>query len=120
MWLAIVTTTAAWQKIFARYAHRLLGRSGSLGGKTGGWHARSEHAAVAPQLIFNQRLDAVLAVLLTLILWVVIADMLRVAWRVTHGLPVLPDSEASAEFVEARDETPDQGVLEFPANAGDR
>ncbi len=51
-------------------------------------------AAVAPQLIFNQRLDAVLAVLLSLILWVVIADMVRVSLRSVRGLPVPPNSEA--------------------------
>jgi hypothetical protein len=33
-------------------------------------------------------------VLLTLILWVVIADMLRVSWRVVRGRPVPPSSEA--------------------------
>jgi carbon starvation protein len=55
-----------------------------------------EQAAVAPQLIFNQRLDAALALLLVAILWIVIADMLRVSWRVVKGLPVLPSSEAPA------------------------
>jgi carbon starvation protein len=55
-----------------------------------------EQAAVAPQLIFNQRLDAALALLLTAVLWVVIADTVRVAWRVKHGKPVLPSSEAIA------------------------
>jgi carbon starvation protein len=53
-----------------------------------------EQAAVAPQLIFNQRLDAVLAIMLSLILWVVIADMLRVSLRVVRGQPVPPNSEA--------------------------
>jgi len=53
-----------------------------------------EQAAVAPQLIFNQRLDAGLALLLTTILWVVIADMIRVSLRVVRGQPVPPNSEA--------------------------
>jgi len=55
-----------------------------------------EQAAVAPQLIFNQRLDAVLAILLTLILWIVIADTARVCMRVVKGLPVPPSSEVPA------------------------
>ncbi|HEY8537660.1 MAG TPA: hypothetical protein VIL28_02265, partial [Steroidobacteraceae bacterium] len=58
-----------------------------------------EQAAVAPQLIFNQRLDAVLAIILTLVLWVVIVDTARVCWRVAKGLPVLPTSEAPATFI---------------------
>jgi carbon starvation protein len=53
-----------------------------------------EQAAVAPQLIFNQRLDAVLAVMLSAILWVVIADMVRVSLRAVRGRPVPPNSEA--------------------------
>jgi carbon starvation protein len=55
-----------------------------------------EQAAVAPQLIFNQRLDAVLAIVLTLILWIVIVDTARVCMRVVQGLPVPPSSEAPA------------------------
>ena len=34
--------------------------------------------------------------MLTAILWIVIADMLRVSWRVVKGLPVPPSSEAPA------------------------
>ncbi len=96
-WIAIITTSATWEKVistdprvgFLAAADRLASRlaAGELG---------AEQAAVAPQLIFNQRLDAALALLLTAILWIVIADTLRVAWRVKRGLPVLPSSEAPA------------------------
>jgi carbon starvation protein len=58
-------------------------------------------AAVAPQLIFNQRLDAALTVILCAILWIVILDTARVCWRVANGLPVLPNSEAPAQLVAA-------------------
>jgi hypothetical protein len=34
--------------------------------------------------------------MLVAILWIVIADMLRVSWRVVQGLPVPPSSEAPA------------------------
>ncbi len=103
LWLTIVTTTATWQKIVSPDIRiGFLAAADQLADRLAAGTLSAEQAAVAPQLIFNQRLDAVLAILLTLILWVVIVDMLRVAWRVTHGLPVLPDSEASAEFVEAR------------------
>ena len=96
-WIAVITTSATWEKVvssdprigFIAAADRLASRlaTGEL---------PAEQAAVAPQLIFNQRLDAALAVLLTAILWIVIVDTLRVAWRVKRGLPVLPTSEVPA------------------------
>ncbi len=96
-WLAIITTTAAWQKIVsARSAHRLLRRSRAALRQIGRRCAASRAAAVAPQLIFNQQLDAALALMLTAIFWIVIADMVRVSWRVVKGLPVPPNSEAPA------------------------
>jgi len=54
----------------------------------------AERAAVAPQLIFNQRLDAVLTALFTAILWFVILDMARVCVRRLRGLPLRSSSEA--------------------------
>jgi carbon starvation protein len=54
----------------------------------------ADRAAVAPQLIFNQQLDGWLTVFFTIVLWVVIADMLRVAYRSVRGLPVPQGSEA--------------------------
>ena len=96
-WLAIVTTTAAWQKIVSPDVRiGFLAAAEQLAGKLASGALSPEQAAVAPQLIFNQRLDAVLAMLLTAILWIVIVDMLRVSWRVVKGLPVPPSSEAPA------------------------
>jgi carbon starvation protein len=94
-WLAIVTTVAAWQKVFspdpnlgffsgaADMAHKLA--IGALG---------PDKAAVASKLIFNQQLDGWLTVIFTLIVWLVIVDMLRVAVRAAQGLPTLASSEA--------------------------
>ena len=82
-WLAIVTTTATWQKIVSTDVRiGFLAAADQLADKLAAGALSPEQAAVAPQLIFNQRLDAVLAMLLTAILWIVIADMLRVSWRV--------------------------------------
>ena len=53
-----------------------------------------ERAAVAPQLIFNQRLDAWLAMLFTAILWFVILDMARICLRRLRGMPLPASSEA--------------------------
>jgi carbon starvation protein len=105
-WLAIVTTTASWQKIVSTDPRiGFLAAASQLESKLTSGALSAEQATVAPQLIFNQRLDAVLAMLLTAILWVVIFDMLRVSWRVVRGLPVLPSSEAPAVRVAAEAST---------------
>jgi carbon starvation protein len=56
-----------------------------------------EKAAVAPQLIFNQQLDAGLTLFFIAVLWIVIGDMLRVALRHLTGLPTPPLSESPHE-----------------------
>ena len=94
-WLAIVTTTAAWQKIFSADVHvGFLAAAGDLAAKLAAGTLSAERAAVAPQLIFNQRLDAALTVLFTAILWLVIFDMVRVCFRRVRGLPVRSSSES--------------------------
>jgi carbon starvation protein len=50
--------------------------------------------ASAPALILGQRIDAVLALLFAVILWVVILDMLRMSTRFLNGKPVNPLSES--------------------------
>lgn len=97
LWLAIITTTASWQKVVSPDVRiGFLAAAEQLAGKLAAGTLPPEQAALAPQLIFNQRLDAAIALLLTAILWIVITDMVRVCWRVTRGLPVPPSSEAPA------------------------
>jgi carbon starvation protein len=99
-WLAIVTTTATWEKVVSPDVRvGFLAAADQLAARLAEGTLPPAQAAVAPQLIFNQRLDAVLAIILTLVLWVVIADTARVCWRVMKGLPVLPNSEAPATVV---------------------
>jgi carbon starvation protein len=94
-WLAIVTTTATWEKVVSPDVRvGFLAAANKLAASLEAGSLSAAQAAVAPQLIFNQRLDAVLATLLTVMLWVVIADTVRVTWRVVSGKPVLPSSEA--------------------------
>ena len=94
-WLAIVTTSAAWQKIVSPDAHvGFLAAAGELAAKFAAGALSAERAAVAPQLIFNPRLDAALTVLFTAILWFVILDMARVCVRRLRGLPLRSSSEA--------------------------
>ena len=91
-------------------------------GRAGLPPARSapEEAAVAPQLIFNQRLDAALAMMLVAILRIVIADMLRVSWRVVKGLPVPPNSRRPrSRWRRSAHEAATVRFVEAGASAGD-
>jgi len=94
-WLAIVTTSATWEKVVSGDPRiGFLAAADQMAARLASGSMPPEQAAVAPQLIFNQRLDAVLAVMLSAILWVVIADMVRVSLRAVRGRPVPPNSEA--------------------------
>ncbi|QVL46189.1 MAG: carbon starvation protein A [Methylophilaceae bacterium] len=95
IWLIIITTSAAYEKIlsddirvgfFAAANHmsmQLL--DGTLS---------AEQAAVAPQLIFNQHLDAYLTLFFVVVLWIVVIDMMNISRRYLQGKKVLSSSEA--------------------------
>ncbi len=94
-WLAIVTTVAAWQKITS--SDPTLGffsGAADLAHKLAIGALPAARAAVAPKLIFNQQLDGWLTIFFSVIVWLVIADMLRVAIRSVRGQPTLASSEA--------------------------
>ena len=95
VWLALVTTDAAWQK--AASSDPKLGffaAASDMADKLASGALPAAKAAVAPQLIFNQRLDGWLTILFTVILWFVILDMARVCVRRLRGMPVVGSSEA--------------------------
>jgi carbon starvation protein len=97
-WLAIVTTTAAWEKLVSSDPRMgFLAGANQLAERLAAGALPEAQAAVAPQLIFNQRLDAVLAVFFATLLWILIADTTRVCWRVANGRSVLPSAEAPYE-----------------------
>jgi carbon starvation protein len=94
-WLIIITTSAAYEKIFsddirvgffaaANHMSRQL-LDGTLS---------AEKAAVAPQLIFNQHLDAYLTLFFVVVLWIVVIDMMNISRRYLQGKKVLSSSEA--------------------------
>lgn len=94
-WLATVTTVAAWQKIASADPRiGLLAAARELAARLAAGALPAPLAAVAPQLIFNQRLDAWLTGFFTAVLWLVILDMGRVCVRKLRGLPVPASSEA--------------------------
>ncbi|MBS0364739.1 MAG: carbon starvation protein A [Proteobacteria bacterium] len=93
-WLAVITSVAAWQKVASPDVRvGLFAAASGLAHKLATGQLSPERAAVAPQLIFNQRLDGFLVILFTAILWCVIADMLRVCLRRLRGRPLLAGSE---------------------------
>ena len=94
-WLALITSTAAWQKLTS--ADPRLGffaAANDLAAKLSSGVLPPDKAAVAPQLIFNQRLDAWLTLFFLAVVWFVILDMARVSIRYLRGLPVSGSSEA--------------------------
>ncbi|HEY1900138.1 MAG TPA: carbon starvation CstA family protein, partial [Steroidobacteraceae bacterium] len=94
-WLALITTVAAWQKITSPDPQLgFFSGAADLASRLASGVLPAARAAVAPKLIFNQQLDGWLTILFTVIVWLVIADMLRVALRAARGLPTLASSEA--------------------------
>ena len=94
-WLAIVCTTAAFEKVFSPDpAIGFLAGAGDLAAKLAAGTLPAERAASAPQLILGQRIDAALALLFATLLWIVIIDMLRVSVRFVKGQSVLPLTES--------------------------
>ena len=93
-WLAVVTTTAAWQKVFdADTRVGFLAAANDMAQKLAAGALPAGKAAVAPQLILNQRIDAGLTLLFVAILWIIIVDTARVSLRRLRGRPVLPLTE---------------------------
>ncbi len=94
LWLVILTTTAVYEKISSADPRiGFFAAANDLQHKLSAGLLPPDKAAVAPQLIFNQQLDAYLALLFVLLLYLVIGDMLRMAWRRQRGLAVLPSAE---------------------------
>ena len=94
VWLVIITSTAAYQKIFSDDIRiGFFAAANDLSTKLASGLLPADKAAVAPQLIFNQHLDAYLTLFFVTMLWIVIIDMLWVCARRLLGKPVLACSE---------------------------
>jgi carbon starvation protein len=86
LWLVTITSTAAWEKLFSpeirvgfiAHAHDLTAQlaSGLL---------PADKAAQAPQLIFNDQVDAVLTVVFLATTWVLVGETLRVCYCAVTG-----------------------------------
>jgi carbon starvation protein len=94
-WIAVVTTTAAAQKIFSADAKLgFFAGANALAEQLAAGTLAPARAAVAPTLIFNQRLDGWLTVVFLILMWTVIVEMLRISLRSLAGKPVPPSSES--------------------------
>lgn len=95
VWLTIVTSTAAYEKIFSPDVRiGFLTAAQDLAAKLAAGTLPPDKAAVAPYLIFNQQLDAGITVFLTLLLWIIELEMLRLCLRYFRKLPVRPSAES--------------------------
>lgn len=94
-WLAFVTTWAAGEKLFSSDPRvGFLAAAHDLSDKLTAGVLPPEKAAVAPQLIFNQQLDAALTLLFVGVLWTVIGAMLIGVRRHLAGTCTRRSSEA--------------------------
>ena len=95
VWIVMVTTTAAWQKVFSTDVKLgFFAAANDMASKLAAGTLSPDRAKVAPTLIFNQQLDGWLTVFFSLLLWIVLIEMLRISLRHLRGLPVPPNSEA--------------------------
>ena len=94
-WLAIVTTVASLEKIFSTDVKiGFFAAAADMAQKLANGLLPPERVAVAPQLIFNQRLDGWLTAFFLLVVWIVIADMVRGCVRHLSGRSTSYSSEA--------------------------
>ena len=93
-WLVIITNSAVWEKLTSPDVRvGFFAAANDLAAKLAAGVLSPERAAVAPQLIFNQRLDAALMIFFAVLLWLIVLDTLRVCVRHLNKKPVPPLSE---------------------------
>lgn len=101
VWLVTITSTAAYEKIFSEDVRiGFFAAANDLSSKLASGALSAEKAAVAPQLIFNQQLDAYLTLFFVAMLWIVIVNTLNVCVRHLSGKSVLPSTEVA--YVETK------------------
>jgi carbon starvation protein len=93
-WLVTITSTAALEKLF-NPAPRIgfLAHARELAAQLAAGTLPPELARQAPQLLFNDRINAVLTALFLIITWVLVFDTARVCFRTLRGLSTPPFSE---------------------------
>jgi carbon starvation protein len=94
-WLIVVTSAAAWEKLFSPELRiGFLARAEDLSARLAAGLLPPEQAAKAPQLIFNDHLDAALTAVFLSITWVLALDTLRVCYCILAHKAYPPSSES--------------------------
>jgi len=94
-WLVVVTTAAAWDKLFSPELRvGFLAHARDLGGKLAAGMLPPDGAAEASRLIFNDYLDAALAVFFLAVTWVLVIETARTCQAVLSGRVHAPINEA--------------------------
>jgi carbon starvation protein len=94
-WLVIITSVAAWQKLFSPELRvGFLSHASDLAKKLAEGALSGAAAQQAPQLIFNDRLDAALTAFFMLTTWVLVIETVRIGLRIYKGFPHLPSAES--------------------------
>ncbi|MCX7068423.1 MAG: carbon starvation protein A [Methylococcales bacterium] len=89
LWLIIITSTASWQKLTSDDSRiGFLAAANDLSSKLAAGLLPPDKAAIAPKLIFNFQLDAVITLFFVSLLWLIVFDMVRVCVRYLMGKPV--------------------------------
>ncbi|NJD06825.1 MAG: carbon starvation protein A, partial [Methylococcaceae bacterium] len=98
VWLITVTSAAAWEKLYSEELRiGFLAHAKDQADKLAAGLLPPEVAAKAPQLIFNDYLDAALTAAFLAITWVLVLDTLRVAFCILTGRDYPPSSESPRE-----------------------
>jgi carbon starvation protein len=94
VWLVAVTTTAAWEKLFSPDVRvGFLSHADDLAAQLAAGSLTGSAAAQAPQLIFNDRLDAALTLFFLVTVWVLIVETARICHASLSGRRCPPLAE---------------------------
>ena len=94
-WLVIITSTAAWEKLFDPHVRiGFLSAADDLAAKLAAGTLPADKIATAPQLIFNNQICAALTAFFLVVTWIMVLDTLRVCYRALTGRAPLVTSEA--------------------------
>jgi carbon starvation protein len=93
-WLVIITSTAAWEKLFSPDLRvGFLSHANDLATRLAAGTLTGDAALQAPRLIFNDRLDAALTLFFLLTTWVLVIETARVCYAVLSGRRCPPSTE---------------------------
>ncbi len=97
-WLITVTSTAAVEKLFSPELRvGFLSHAADLSAKLAAGQLAAAQAAAAPQLIFNDYLDAGLTLLFLTVTWILALDAVRVIYNIRAGRSYPPCTESPHE-----------------------